>query len=700
MSLAPTTAKPVEALSEAEAALELARFAAEIARADRQYYQNDAPELSDADYDDLRRRNAAIEARFPGLVRPDSPSLSLGAAPLEAFAKVRHRLPMLSLDNAMGADGVAEFVARIRRFLNLAEDAPLDFSAEPKIDGLSCALRYENGALVQGATRGDGRTGEDVTANVRTIDDVPERLDTADPPAVLEVRGEIYMERDDFIALNERRVAAGEPPFANPRNAAAGSARQLDSRVSASRPLRFFAYGWGEAEPRIEGGYAAYLERLEGYGFKVNPSRARCKGVDDIVAYHARIDRERATLGYDIDGIVVKLDDVRLQERLGYVGRTPRWALAYKFAAERAETAVRAITIQVGRTGALTPVAELAPITVGGVVVARATLHNQDYIAAKDIRVGDTVLVQRAGDVIPQVLEVRLDRRPEGAEPYVFPECCPECGSLAVRPEGEAIRRCTGGLICPAQRVERLRHFVARGAFDIEGLGKRQVPQLLDAGLIEGPADIFTLAKDGARLERLAKLEGWAARKVENLARAIEARRRVPLDRFVYALGVRFIGETNARLLALHYGTLGAWRDAMLKLAAGDEEARAELANIDGVGPRLVGALAEFFAEDHNLEALRALEEQLDVEATAAPETAASPIAGKTVVFTGSLETMTRAEAKARAEALGAKVAGAVSAKTDYVIVGADAGSKAKKAEVLGVTTLREAEWRTMIDPK
>jgi DNA ligase (NAD+) len=691
----PTLEDRVDRLAEAEARDELAWLAAEIARHDRLYHQQDAPEVSDADYDALRQRNSALEQRFPELIRSDSPSLRVGSTPAEAFGKVPHAEPMLSLDNAMADEEVREFVARIRRFLRLPADEPLAFVAEPKIDGLSCSLRYESGLLVRGATRGDGAVGEDVTANVRTIRDVPQRLD-GDSPPVLEVRGEVYMERQDFMALNERRVAQGEPPFMNPRNAGAGSLRQLDSRITAERRLRFFAYAWGEADPPIAGTYSGFLERLRDAGFRVNPATKRCGTVEELQDYQERIGTERHALPYDIDGVVYKVDRIDLQQRLGFVGRAPRWAVAHKFAAQQAETVVEAISIQVGRTGALTPVAELAPITVGGVMVGRATLHNQDYIESKDIRVGDTVVIQRAGDVIPQVVEVVLARRPEGTEPFVFPDHCPQCGSLAVRPEGEAIRRCTGGLICPAQLAERLRHFVARDAFDIEGLGRKQVPQLLEAGLLKSPVDLFRLARDQSGLARLGELEGWGERKVEKLKDAIEARRAISLERFIYALGIRFVGEVNAKMLARHYGGFEQWRAAMLALAGGDAEARAELDNVDGVGPALIEELSEFFAETHNLAALNELAPELTIEAPGPISRRASPLSDKTIVFTGTLERMTRAEAKARAESLGAKVAGSVSRSTDYVVAGTEAGSKLDKAREYGVSILSEDDWLAM----
>ena len=684
-------------LDQDQAGSELAWLAAEIDRHDRLYHRDDMPQISDADYDALARRNSEIEARFPNLVRPDSPSHRVGAAPVEAFGKVEHAVLMLSLDNAMEATDVFEFMARVRRFLGLGESDAIAMMAEPKIDGLSCALRYEQGLLVRAATRGDGAVGEDVTANARTIRDIPQRLATENPPAVLEVRGEVYLEQDAFEALNAQREAEGLPLYMNPRNVAAGSVRQLDSKVTAGRPLRFFAYAWGEAQPAIEGSYHEFLSQLRNYGFKVNPLSAQCADGDALVAYHREIDQQRAGLPYDIDGVVYKVDDIQLQRRLGFVGRAPRWAIAHKFAAEQAETLINDIGIQVGRTGALTPVAELEPITVGGVVVRRATLHNQDYIDEKDVRPGDTVVIQRAGDVIPQVVEVVLSKRPKGAVVFSFPENCPICGSAAVRPPGEAVRRCTGGLICEAQLNERLRHFVGRGAFDIEGLGRKQVPQLLEAKLIDGPASIFRLAKDQDKLTELGTLDGWGQKKIDKLVVAIEARRQIGLDRFILALGIRFIGEANAKLLARHYQSFKNWRQSMLQVATGDEAAMNELEIIDGIGPRIAEAMAEFFQEQHNIDAVDALAAELAIEEIAPAAAGGSPFADKTLVFTGSLQTMTRAEAKARAESLGAKVAGSVSKKTDFVIVGADAGSKAKKAQELGVTILSEEEWTGQI---
>ncbi|MGH1478472.1 MAG: NAD-dependent DNA ligase LigA [Geminicoccales bacterium] len=704
----------VDKMTAQEAAAELAYLAKEIARHDRLYHQEDTPEIADGDYDALRRRNLTIETAFPDLVRQDSPTHRVGAAPLGKFEKVTHRAPMLSLDNAMNDDDVVEFLKRVRRFLSMNEDDPIDLVAEPKIDGLSASLRYIDGVFVEGATRGDGSVGENITPNLRTILDIPQRLNTETPPQVLEVRGEVYMERNDFTQLNKRRVAAGEQVFANPRNSAAGSLRQLDSTITASRALRFFAYSWGEAKPAIEGSYFGFLDQLKTYGFQVNELTKRCQSVVDLASYHRQVSEQRHTLPYDIDGIVLKIDRIDLQRRLGFVGRAPRWAIAHKFAAEQAITKIDKITIQVGRTGALTPVANLVPVNVGGVMVARATLHNQDNIETKDIRVGDTVTIQRAGDVIPQVVDVDLGQRPDDSVPFAFPEECPICHSLAVRPEGEAVRRCTGGLICDAQLTERLRHFVGRDAFDIEGIGKKQVPQLLDAGLIKGPGDIFRLVEDEEKLAKLAELPGWKketqkkkeeesadkwGKKIQNLKKAVAGRRTIGFDRFINALGIRFIGETNARLLARHYGTINGWRAAMLAASGDNGEARAELENIDGVGPKVAEALIEFFSEQHNLNVLDDLASLVEAKPLPVADVSASPLAGRTMVFTGSLEEMSRAEAKATAEQMGAKVAGSVSAKTDYVVVGADAGSKAKKALELGVTILSEEEWLKLARP-
>ena len=678
-----------------EAEGELARLAAEIARHDVLYHQKDAPEIADAAYDALKRRNDAIERRFPLLVRPDSPSRRVGAAPAAGFAKVRHDVPMLSLDNAFAPGDVREFIERIRRFLALGAEEALAFSAEPKIDGLSMSLRYEDGAFVRGATRGDGEEGEDVTANLRTLADIPRRLSGAGWPARLEIRGEVYIGREDFARLNAERREAGEPLFANPRNAAAGSVRQLDPEVTARRPLRFFGYAWGAVSQRPWATHGAFLDLLRGWGVPTNPQARRCEGEAELLAFYEDIQARRPKLGYDIDGVVYKLDRIDWQERLGFVSRSPRWAIAHKFPAEQARTRLLGIGIQVGRTGALTPVAELEPVTVGGVVVGRATLHNEDEIARKDLRVGDMVVVQRAGDVIPQVTAHVPEERPAGAKPFAFPEACPACGARAPRPEGEAIRRCTGGLTCPAQATERLRHFVSRGAFDIEGLGDRHIEAFCADGLLRGPGDVFRLR---AHAEALASREGWGEKSVERLLAAIEARRSIPLDRFIFALGIRQVGEATAKLLARHYGTVEAWRDAMVRAADAPEgEAAQELGTIDQVGPAMVADIRAFFAEPHNRETVADLLREVEVEAAQRPRATGSPVAGKTVVFTGTLETMTRQEAKARAEALGANVAGSVSKRTDYVVVGADAGSKAAKARELGVATLTEAEWTALV---
>jgi len=692
--------KPVGALDEAEAAAELARLAAAIARHDELYYRQDEPEISDAEYDRLRARNEEIEARFPHLVRDDSPSLKIGAAPVEAFGKVLHRVPMLSLGNVFDEEGVRDFLDRIKRFLGLASVEGLAFTAEPKIDGLSITLRYENGKLIQGATRGDGYEGENVTANVRTIPDIPKTVRSRGFPDPFELRGEIYMSRAAFQRLNEEQAKQGERLFANPRNAAAGSLRQLDPAITAKRPLRFFAYGWGEvAGLPAETQWDAY-QVLRAWGFPLNPLIRLTRSVEEMLETYRDIESGRAGLDYDIDGIVYKLDRLDLQQRLGFVSRSPRYAIAHKFPAEKATTILRGIDIQVGRTGALTPVAKLNPVTVGGVVVQNATLHNEDEIARKDVRIGDTVIVQRAGDVIPQILGVVQEKRPKGAKRFVFPEICPACGSHASREinpntgKEDAVRRCTGGLICPAQRVERLKHFVSRNAFDIEGLGEKHIKAFYDDGLIQSPPDIFTLAKRDKRASsKLAEREGWGQLSAGNLFDAIEARRTVRLDRFIYALGIRHVGETTARLLALNYGSADVFLTKMR--AAGDNregEAFADLDNIEGIGPAVASAIADFFSEKHNVEVVKALLKQVSPQPLEAIDHA-SPISGKTVVFTGTLERMTRSEAKASAERLGAKVAGSVSKNTDYVVAGPGAGSKLKNAKDLGVKVLTEDEW-------
>ena len=685
--------RPVGDLSGDEAAAELAALAREIAAYDRAYYQDDAPFVSDAEYDALRRRNDAIEAQFPDLKRPDSPSRRVGAPAAAGFAKVAHGIPMLSLGNAFDEADVREFHARIRRFLGLAEAEPVVLVGEPKIDGLSVSVRYEKGRFTLGATRGDGLEGEIVTANLRTVESLPETL-RGKAPDVLEVRGEVYMQRDDFAALNRRQEAAGRKVFANPRNAAAGGLRQLDPAVTAERPLKIFLYAPGELSTPVAETHWDFLDRLRGWGFPINPLARRLEGVEACLDFYREIEGRRAELPYDIDGIVYKVDRFDWQERLGSVSRAPRWAIAHKFPAERAQTVVREIAVQVGRTGTLTPVARLEPVTVGGVVVSRATLHNEDEIARKDVRAGDTVVVQRAGDVIPQVVSVVAEKRPAGSRRFAFPETCPECGSRAAREEGEAARRCTGGLICPAQAVERLKHFVSRDAFDIEGLGAKHIGAFWKDGLIASPADIFRLHEKSGDIETR---EGWGAKSMENLVAAIRQRATIGLDRFIYALGIRQVGQATARLLAKHYGSLAEWRRSMAAAQDPESEAYRDLVDIDGIGPAVAGDILAFFAEAHNRDALEALVSLVAVEDFAAPDAADSPLAGKTVVFTGTLENMSRGEAKARAEALGAKVAGSVSKKTDYVVVGADAGSKVRKAAELGVTVLDESGWTEMI---
>jgi len=696
--------KDKSGLTRDEAAAELEWLAEEIARHDEAYYREDAPVISDAEYDALRQRNDMLEAEFPDLVRVDSPSKRVGAAPSEKFGKVRHSVPMLSLGNAFADEDVAEFVSRIRRFLKLADDEPVAITAEPKIDGLSISLRYENGRLVQAATRGDGQEGENVTRNCETIGDIPRMVKADDFPAVFEVRGEIYMSHKDFAALNDKQSQAGAKVFANPRNAAAGSLRQLDPAITASRPLRFFAYAWGQVERLPADTQMGVIEAFGCWGFPVNPLMEVCNGVEDLLAHYHAIEEQRAALGYDIDGVVYKVNRLDLQERLGFVSRSPRWAIAHKFAAEKATTILEGIDIQVGRTGALTPVARLKPVTVGGVVVSNATLHNEDEIARKDIRIGDTVIVQRAGDVIPQVLGHVPDKRPADAVPYEFPHICPACGSHAVREVNEktgkadAVRRCTGGLVCPAQRVERLKHFVSRNAFDIEGMGDKVIQEFYDDGLIQSPQDIFTLARRNERaLKKLKDREGWGETSAKNLFAAIDERRRISLDRFIFALGIRHVGETTARVLGRAYGTAQAFLDAMQAAQDGASEAYQELVSIDGIGDVVAGAVAEFFAEPHNLSVVRELaDEHLDIQPMEAVATD-SPVAGLTVVFTGALERMTRDEAKAMAERLGAKVAGSVSKKTDLVVAGPGAGSKLKKAAELGVEVISENDWFTRV---
>ncbi len=690
----------MDTLTPMEAASELKRLAVEIARLDHAYHVESAPLATDAEYDALIRLNAAIEAKFPDLIRPDSPSKRVGGRPAEGFGQIRHLVPMLSLDNAFAPEDVAEFDAKVRRFLGLAEDAPLAYTAEPKIDGLSINLRYEQGKLVQAATRGDGAEGEDVTANILTLPEaeLPRQLGQ-DAPALIEIRGEVYMSKADFLALNARQETAGDKAFANPRNAAAGSLRQLDPKVTAARKLSLFAYAMGEASTLPAASHWAYLERLKSWGFQVNPKARPCQSVDELLAFFTEMGEARALLDYDIDGIVYKVDDLELQRRLGMVSRSPRWAIAHKFPAEQAVTILEAIEIQVGRTGALTPVARLIPVNVGGVVVSNATLHNEDEIARKGVRVGDTVIVQRAGDVIPQIVGV-VETKPRGARDFAYPQTCPVCGAMAIRPEGEVIRRCTGGLTCAAQAKERLKHFVSRNAFDMEGLGDKNIEFLWDKELVRSPADIFLLQEVDARnLTRLENYEGWGKRSVEKLWDSIRSRATMGLERFIFALGIRQVGEVTAKRLARHYGSLHHWRDSM---QSGSEEALAELTSIEDIGPIVAKDVLDFFRESHNVEALDALVKAMlalggRIEDAKQVEASSSPVAGKAVVFTGTLVTMTRPEAKARAEALGAKVVGSVSKKTDYVVVGADAGSKAADAAKLGVATLTEQEWLTLI---
>ena len=685
--MAPVTALP-EALTDDEAAAELARLAAEIAHHDKLYHEQDAPALSDAEYDALVRRNRAIEARFPELIREDSPSRRVGTTPAEGFAKLKHGVPMLSLDNAFAPEDFSEFCARIRRFLGLKDDV-LHFVGEPKIDGLSVNLTYENGRFLSGATRGDGAEGEDITANLRTLRDLPLRLNGA--PDRIEIRGEVFCGKQEFLAFNQAEAEAGRRIYANPRNFAAGSLRQLDAKITAARPLKLFAYAMGAASSVPVTTHWDWLKQLESWGFNVNPLSQRLETEADAAAFQARVGTERAGLAYDIDGVVYKLDRLDWQTRLGFVGRAPRWAIAWKFPAEQATTRLLRIEIQVGRTGALTPRAVMEPVNVGGVVVQHATLHNEDEIARKDVRVGDTVVLQRAGDVIPQIVSAVLEKRPAESVPFAFPTLCPACNSHAVRAEGEVVRRCTGGLICPAQTTQRLQHFVARNTLDIEGLGEERIQELFELGWLRSPADIFRLPD---RAAELGAREGWGETSVRNLLRGIEARRAPAFDRFIFALGIRRIGEANAKLLARHYHSLPEWREKMLAARIIGSEAREELGSIQGIGPSIAQELVEFFAEPRNLAALDDLAQFVTpqpVEIAAAD----SPFAGKTVVFTGTLETMTRPEAEAQAERLGAKVTKSVSKKTDFLIVGADAGSKAAKAAELGVTTLTEAEFRS-----
>jgi DNA ligase (NAD+) len=710
-----TSSKPVDHLTPDEARAEHEALGAEIAEHDRRYYEEDAPSVSDAEYDSLRNRYEALEDQFPELKSPESLTQKVGSKVSEKFGKIHHRVPMLSLANGFADEEVEEFVERIRRFLNLAADAPLAFTAEPKIDGLSLSLRYENGKLVSAATRGDGAVGEDVTNNARTVGDIPHKLKGSSVPEIFEVRGEVYLSHEDFAAINARQEAAGKALFANPRNAAAGSLRQLDASITASRPLRFFAYAWGEVSAMPADTQHGMMECFRSFGLTVNPLTRRCESIAELLEHYHAIETDRANLGYDIDGVVYKVDSLSLQQRLGFVSRSPRWALAHKFPAQKAITVLEDIEINVGRTGSLNPIARLKPVTVGGVVVSNATLHNEDYIkgiggngekirGGVDIRIGDTVVINRAGDVIPKVLDVVLEKRPADAKPYEFPTTCPACGSHAVREvnprtgKEDAVRRCTGGLICPAQARERLKHFVSRNAFDIEGLGLQRIDEFYEEGLIQRPQDIFTLEARNARsLKRLENREGWGETSAKNLFAAIQARRSISLNRFIFALGIPHVGETSARLLARHFGTFEHLREVAKAAADETSEAHAELTSIGGIGPVVAEAIVEFFREQHNEEMLDALLAEVTTEPMEAPASASSPVAGKTVVFTGSLEQMTREEAKAMAERLGAKVAGSVSKKTDIVVAGPGAGSKLAKAAELGLQVMDEDGWFALV---
>jgi DNA ligase (NAD+) len=699
----------VESLTEKQAKAEHARLAEEIAGHDRRYYQDDAPTVSDAEYDELRRRYGAIEARFPRFATRDSLTQRVGAAPASRFAKVRHAVPMLSLDNAFADADVIDFVGRIRRFLRLSDDEEIVFSAEPKIDGLSMSLRYEAGKLVTAATRGDGAEGEDVTANAKTLDDIPKQLKGKSIPSVCEVRGEVYMTKPAFLALNKKQAEAGKPLYVNPRNTAAGSLRQLDAAITASRPLGFFAYAWGEMSDVPADTQSGMIKWFEHCGFKTNPLTKMCRSVEALLKFHAEIEAQRATLDYDIDGVVYKVDRLDWQERLGYVSRNPRWAIAHKFPAEQATTIVEKINIQIGRTGASTPVAVVKAVTVGGVVVRNATLHNADEIERLDVREKDNVIIQRAGDVIPQIVKV-VGEHALGSKPFKFPTKCPcDLKTELVRDKtatGEegAIFRCQGGLACPFQAVEHLKHFVSRRAFDIDGLGEKQIELFYEKGWVKEPADIFTLQernekaalRDGDKKTRLEEVEGFGETSVRNLFAAIAARREIPLERFIYALGIRHVGETTAVALARGYGNWTAFHDACRKLADGDAETQEEMDALDQIGDTVIDSLRDYFGEAHNRRRVERLAAQVRIRDAEKPR-ADSAIAGKTVVFTGTLEKMTRDEAKASAERLGAKVSGSVSKKTDYVVAGPGAGSKLADAKKLGVAVLTEDEWLKLI---
>jgi len=700
-------AKEVESLSSSEAKAELARLAKVMAKADIAYHQKDEPEISDAEYDALKARNMAIEARFPDLKRADSPSDKTGAPVSSGFQKVKHEVAMMSLGNAFTSEDVTDFDVRIRKFLNIASGVKVKYTAEPKIDGLSLSLRYEQGHLVLAITRGDGETGENVTDNAKTITDIPHVI--TDAPDILEVRGEVYMTHADFGILNETQRKNAAKPFANPRNAAAGSLRQLDSEITKSRPLHFFAYAWGALSAPLAKTQTGAIERLAQLGFSTNPLTKTCDTTEELVAQYTHIEAIRASLPYDIDGVVYKVDDLALQTRLGFRTNTPRWAIAHKFPAELAQTIIEDIEIQVGRTGALSPVARLKPVTVGGVVVSNATLHNEDYIkgvdskgapirGGRDIRIGDWVTVYRAGDVIPKIKDVDVSRRPSNSSAYIFPTKCPECGSDAIREEGEAVARCSGGMICPAQAVEKLKHFISRAAFDIDGIGAKQVESFYADGWIKDPADIFTLEERyGKGLQQLQNREGWGAKSAQKLFEAINVKRKIPLNRLIFALGIRHVGESTAMTLARFYTNWQAFETAMENAVAHSGPDWETLNAIDGVGGVMAATLVDYFHEGQTRDALSRLVNHLDIQNVSTPSIDGSKIAGKTLVFTGTLEKTTRAEAKAKAESLGAKVSGSISAKTNMLIAGAKAGSKRKKAEELGVKILTEDDWLALI---
>ncbi len=699
--------KPLNEISEIEAVYELEFLAKKMAELDNAYYQDDAPIADDAEYDAYKKRNQDLEDKFPHLIRDDSPNKKIGAKAKDGFGKVTHKVPMLSLGNIFDEEGLDDFIAKIRRFLNY--DGELSFVAEPKIDGLSFAAIYENGMFVRGATRGDGSVGEDITENLKQIKDLPLKLNTPNPPKLVEIRGEVYMDKRDFIELNTRHEKEGKKIFANPRNAAAGSLRQLDAKITAERNLKLFAYTWGDVSNPEWASQAAFLKVIKSWGFPVSNLVKTCSSASDIMANYNQIYQNRSEISYDIDGVVYKVNDLALQQRLGFVSRSPRWAIAHKFPAEQAQTKLNKIRIQVGRTGALTPVADLEPVNVGGVMVSHATLHNEDEITRKDVREGDWVVVQRAGDVIPQIVEVILEKRLAESKPFLFPDTCPVCGSVAIKEEDEAVKRCTGGLTCPAQAVERLKHFVSRDAFDIEGLGDKNIETFFNEGLITNPVDIFTFeARDKeiplevdlfSRSEhvRLANREGWGLKSANKLFEAINSRRIVALDRFIYALGIRQIGQATSRLLAKHYLSLEALQSAMAEATKVDSSAYQDLINIESVGGAVAKDLIAFFAEMHNQEILEKLHKEIKIEDFEIVEVGDNPLNGKTIVFTGGLETMTRNEAKARALAKGAKVAGSVSKNTDYVVEGSDAGSKAEKAKELGLVVISESDFLKLV---